>query len=756
MKAPVQATSAGPPIAEFFAVAGFQGEVVAAYRPADLAAEIGRLLDPSAAEETVHWGRNYLYRTHLCVPGGRLEVVVKQFRNRSLRERLRKRRGESKARRSWRLARRFQAADLPTAEPVLLAEAEEPDGPSFFVTRYLEGALEARYLLRAANAGRQAEAFPGIDFDRFLDTLGQTLRRMHEAGIFHRDLSIGNVLITEEMASVEDGLGNGEQPSTGDNERASAGQGPYIIDLNRARTRRRLTLSQRTRDLCRLAIFRSEHRSRFLRAYWGLAGLTRLRRAFFWLYHHGFHLKIATKKRLRGITGALRGWLLPRRPHPHIPAAPDGAGTRDRTVWDDLSDQPHQHAGRLDKLFIRLADGRSHIRQTTAFLNATPRIARRYRRLKANLYRTPVPWDGAGVCLRPHPAAPEALLEAVTTLGIRKVLLRLHPWADDHDAEEELARTLHTRGYELTFSLPQDRDLVRHPGRWERSIEVLAERFVPYGRHFQVGQAINRSKWGIWRYEEYISLARRAAAILRRHPDVEVLGPAVIDFELHVTAGVLNMPRSDLRFDALASLLYVDRRGAPENRQLGFDTVDKVVLLQAIAQTARGCGSRSWITEVNWPLWEGPHAPAGRSVAVDEATQAAFLTRYFLLTLTTGLVERVYWWQLVARGYGLMMPCDGGQLARRPAYTALQVLEKQLAGSTFLYPLPTVPGSYLFLFRRRDGEELVAGWSAAGDRQVTLPRAVQTIIEQDGSERGGAAADGRVGIGAAVRYFRLP
>ena len=57
-----------------------------------------------------------------------------------------------------------------------------------------------------------------------------------------------------------------------------------------------------------------------------------------------------------------------------------------------------------------------------------------------------MPWRGVGVGLRPWPADPAALLAAVDGLGVRHALLRLHPWADDHRAEEELARELAARG----------------------------------------------------------------------------------------------------------------------------------------------------------------------------------------------------------------------------------------------------------------------------------------------------------------------
>ena len=53
---------------------------------------------------------------------------------------------------------------------------------------------------------------------------------------------------------------------------------------------------------------------------------------------------------------------------------------------------------------------------------------------------------------------------------------------------------------------------------------------------------------------------------------------AVIDFELPEHLGSLYN-RFAFRYDGYASLLYVDRRGAPENRQFGFDLSAKIDLL---------------------------------------------------------------------------------------------------------------------------------------------------------------------------------
>ena len=720
---------------ESFALGGWHGEFSARFQPKDLEAEVGRLVDPAAAEETIHWGRNYLYRTRIETAQGMVPVVVKQFRNLGRRARLRQRLGGSKGLRSWRMARAFQAAGVPTAAPVLLIESDDPTGPSFFVTEHLEDVVEARYILRAVREDRLAEAYPDLDFESFLESTGRVLRKMHDEHLFHRDLSIGNVLLSSQRPGPEVAL-----------------EDLHIIDLNRAR-QRRLGWVGRTRDLCRLSIFENEHRKLFLKSYWGEEpGF--LRTGLYLFFHYGFLFKVEGKKAVRSRFRRLLQALRPRRAHPHIPAADPEASARDKIVWDYLSDQPHQHAGRWEKLSVRLRDAPNHLRNHATFLAATPRIWRRYRQLMAGLDQKPVPWDGVGLCVRPYPPAPEKILQALDDLDVRKVLLRLHPWEDDHQQEEDLARELHGRGYDLVYALPQNRDLVRDPARWRTKIEELAERFTPWGRHYQVGQAINRSKWGVWRYDEYLNMANEAAEILRRHPGVEVLGPAVIDFELQATAAVVNLPKAP-RFDALASLLYVDRRGAPENTQLGFDTVGKVALLQAIAETARRCGPRSWITEVNWPLWEGPHSPAGRSVSVNELEQAQYLARYYLLALSTGLVERVYWWQLVARGYGLITAEeDPRTLRRRPAFEALRTLERELRGSRYVGTFHHEEGLRSMRFDWPDGRECVVAWSLEGPRSIELPRPPTRLVEIDGLSSP-VSKSLMMEILPSVRYFHL-
>jgi len=711
---------------------GYSGLVSRRNLPDDVSTEVLRLVDPSAAEATIHWGRNYLYSAKLRTGAGPVPVVVKQFKNQGWKKVLERKLRGSKAERSWRGAMAFAAAGIPTPEPLLLAESDRPDGPSFFVTRLVAPAYEVRHFFHRIRDDSTAGGFPDVETGPFLHRLGRFCREIHDAGICHRDLSMGNVLVTaRDPHELE----------------------LFVLDCNRARAGQRMGVVRRCRDSCRFPIVEPSHQDAFLGGYWGdVPGRFALRRWFWAASVHGYLFKHAVKNRLKSLK------LGRRHPHggsyhPHIPEAREDASSRDKTVWDRLSDQPHQHAGRWEKGLIRLADAPDHFRDLAIVARSAPAVRRRYRALKEHLYSRPTSFGGIGLCLRPYSEDREAHLAAVEELGVRRVMVRLHPWDEDHGDEESLVRALHDRGYEIAFSMPQNRDLVRDRQRWRAAVEEIAERFSPFGRQFQVGHAPNRSKWGLWSRGEFIELYTEAAEILRRLDGVEVMGPAVIDFEFQVTLALVNRRHPGLSFDPLSSLLYVDRRGGPENGQMGFDTVDKVLLLRAIAEVGRNSSERLWVTEVNWPLLEGPHSPAGKTVSVDEETQADYLVRYYLLTLGTGLVERVYWWRLVARGYGLLAPEKDGTLRRRPSFDALRTLNRRLEGSTFLGPLPAADGAFLYHFARGDGEQVV-GWALKPGVGAELPSSPRRAVGRNGQDLS-VPTSTTVILGPSPVYFEL-
>ena len=715
-----------------FICADLRAEVAEAF-PVSLG-ELRRVIDPAAAEETVHWGRNYVYRTTLHGPAGETPVVVKAFREESARQRLQRRCKGSKAKRSFDASRALLAAGVPVPGPVAAVESTAPRGPSFFVSVHLEGAVEARYLFRAMNAGRERELFPEVDGALVLARLGALLRRLHAARLWHRDVSGGNVLLAGDWSGGEGG-------------------DLYLVDLGRTRIGRALSPGERMRDLARLPLHRPGDRQNLLEFYLGRAPAFG-KRALFGFHHHAFHLRNRLKDRLRGARRVLAGWKS-RSAHPHIPPPSEGAATRDRVVWDPLSDQPHLHAGRTAKLYARAGDAAIHVREAAVLVRHLPAAVGRWRVLRRELYEGPQPFGEAGVGVHGGSAPGPELLAEIEALGVRCVLLRLQPWEERLTRDQELCAELHARGLDVVLAVAQNRDLVRDPARWRAALGEIADRFAGLAGHVQVGHAINRSKWGVWNQRDYAALVGAAAEILGGAPGMRLLGPSVIDFEPHATCIALNWPENRVRFDVVSSLLYVDRRGAPENRQAGLDTVDKAALLRATIQTSRDGDRPSWITEVNWPLREGPHSPAGRHVAVGEEAQADYLARYHLLLLGSGLVERVYWWQLVARGYGLAERGDAG-LRRRPSWRALAFLVRSLSGSRALGPSPAPPPLRVHGFQRADGSSWLVAWSAADNRLEWRPHAVpRALFDRDGRELP-IRPDGIVAVSGSPVYAEMP
>ena len=416
--------------------------------------------------------------------------------------------------------------------------------------------------------------------------------------------------------------------------------------------------------------------------------------------------------------------------HAHLPKASPQASTRDRAVWDVLSDQPHQHASKWQKTRIRLADAPSHIRDYVSVAASLPSVWRRFSQIRQGLYCKPVVMGGIGLAVRPLAEDPDAHLEAILETGVRHVLLRLHPWDESHEEEERLAAALAENGIDLAVSLPQNRELVRDLPRWRAAVEELGDRFSRYSTDFVIGHAVNRSKWGVWTSAEYVRLFREAEDVLRRVAGRSHPRSGSDRLRVPVDVGVPSALRPQFRRHrepALRRPSWGARKPAARARHGRQDDA----LEGKVCDTCGRSKTPSWITEVNWPLWEGPHSPAGRAVSVDEQAQADYLTRYYLLGLGSGLVDRIYWWRLVARGYGLTTIEPDGRIRRRPSFDALRTLVRELDGAQSIGPAPAAEGVFVHQFEKGDAR-IVAAWSLEAGVEARLPFTPISGTDRDG------------------------
>jgi len=424
-----------------------------------------------------------------------------------------------------------------------------------------------------------------------------------------------------------------------------------------------------------------------------------------------------------------------------------------RFEWNEFADQPHNVAPRSERTRHHFRHWRTYFSLAAADLRYGPRALRLYCRYRKSMFRERVPLSPKAFGLSvspPFPPAAEKASEIIGLLesaGVQETLIRIPSWERARLAlYEKFAIELHSRGIGVTIALLQQRQDVFEAAAWSDFLEDVFSRLGPVCSFFEVGHAWNRTKWGVWDYTEYMDLARPAVR-LREKYGVKLVGPAVIDFEFHLYPPTV----SRLRFDKISSLLYVDRVGAPENAQFGWTAAMKMALFKAVADSSAGRPCACWITEFNWPLaGTGKFSPASGKPNVTEEEQADYLVRYYLIGLSSGLIERAYWWQLIAPGYGLV---DSRETPwrKRPGYAAFQTLARVVGGSTFSgreEPAGNAGGE-IFLFEKQ-GRDFAVAWTNGPPFEREFSRPVERILDRDGRDLGGRA--GKIKIDRSPKY----
>lgn len=397
--------------------------------------------------------------------------------------------------------------------------------------------------------------------------------------------------------------------------------------------------------------------------------------------------------------------------------------------WNPYADQPHNVASRRQRMRHHLRYAGGYIRLIFTNLRKAIPVLWRYRKIKKTLYRLPVQL-GAPFALAVSPAGSKnaELVQCLRELGIRSCLVRIPSWEKDNLEEYvDFCGRLKQQGLEITIALLQQRDDVLDPDQWRHFLEDVFSRLADRCQFFEIGHAWNRTKWGVWDYREYLTLAHTAFSTAKGH-SVKLVGPAVIDFEFHLYPPLLKI----LPYDIVSSLLYVDRVGPPENKQFGWDTARKTALLKAIVDKCSTGTSRLWITEMNWPLQgTGKYSPVAGKPNVTEEQQADYLVRYFILALAGGLVEKIFWWQLVAPGYGLI-DSRGKSWRKRPAYFAFRAMIELLTDSIFQGRFSYTKAE-IFMFCRRQ-EVFAVAWTKGEPVVYTFPGRIKKIRDRSGQE----------------------
>jgi hypothetical protein len=406
-------------------------------------------------------------------------------------------------------------------------------------------------------------------------------------------------------------------------------------------------------------------------------------------------------------------------------------------IWDFHSDQPYQlqdrnfkKAMRKHNLFSLLKTALTALVVLPFALLFSPFVKKR----KINAER----FFAMGVDIGKEADLTPALLEE---LGVKHILVRCKLW--ERDRLEELRDFIITcKAQEVTVNVLQDREHIEDLKLLKNDLRTVFNSLD--ATRFQIGSAINRAKWGFFSVNEYLAFFKTAYDLQRKEfPHIELLGSGVIDFEYHFTAHTLfNFCRC--RYGGVAALLYVDRRGAPENTQMGFDLRKKIALLASLAAISPKSKNSIYITETNWPLTgTAPYAPTSEFECVDEESYANFLVRYYLLAFATQKVDAVCWHQLIAPGYGLIDNREG--IRKRTAFTAFKTMFGFLTYADFISL--DVTKEHYTLTCKKENMTIEVHWALA---PVTLqyPSNMQ-VFARDGK----TVTDATVTVSDAPLYF---
>ncbi len=226
---------------------------------------------------------------------------------------------------------------------------------------------------------------------------------------------------------------------------------------------------------------------------------------------------------------------------------------------------------------------------------------------------------------------------------------------------------------EILITIIQDREYIENRELLAKDVASIFRAFKGVANEFQIGNAINRIKWGFVSVEEYLSFYEVVQRVRdEQFKEIKLIGSAVIDFEYHFTIRTL-FNGFKVHYDKFSSLLYVDRRGSPYSTQMGiFDLKNKIEFLESIVKSSSKSENAIYITEANWPLsGTAPYAPTSEKECVSEELYAKYMLEYFDIAIKSQKVERLYWHQLIAPGYGLV-DNRGGKIRKTKAFYAFK------------------------------------------------------------------------------------
>lgn len=379
--------------------------------------------------------------------------------------------------------------------------------------------------------------------------------------------------------------------------------------------------------------------------------------------------------------------------------------------WDKYSDQPHIISDKATKKSIYKKYRIDTLKLLALNIAIFPvlllsYIIRKHQKQQIDTNQ----FFGMGV--NPSKNISQSQIKAlINELGAKHLYIRI-PLHDIENLETYIKFIQDLNNFTITVNILQDRRHVENSKLLENSLNKIFTACEGLTKRFQIGHAINRKKWAFFSTSEFLKFYECAYQLKKKkYPHITLIGSSVIDFEYYFTIPSL-FNRKRVVYDEFNSLLYVDRRGAPESSQtlgLRFSLDGKIKLLQSLLRLSKKAPNSFIISEANWPIKDkGKHSPTGEDYCVSLEDYSKYMVRYYLIALNTQIVSQVFWHQLVAPGYGLIDNRDK-TLVKYPAFEAYKILLSHIQGAKLKHTR-IKNQNYTFVFETAE-KEIHLCWS---------------------------------------------
>ena len=342
--------------------------------------------------------------------------------------------------------------------------------------------------------------------------------------------------------------------------------------------------------------------------------------------------------------------------------------------WDKYSDQPSVIKDKAYKKAMRKKYILDYIKMLFSSLLILPLAIFVMKLFRGNEELSNKEFIGLGVNLDKDDGN-NIQQELIEELGVENLIIRIPLWdMQNIDSYVEFAKSFNQNSSKnILLNIMQDRVHIEDKELLKKDLEVIFSKFSSFVNEYQIGTTINRAKWGFFAVKEYLEVFKVAQEIRdEKYKDLKLIGPSTIDFEYYYNVrAMFNLYK--IKYDKVSSLLYVDRRGAPSNTQYGFfDTKNKIDLLYSLCKLSPKTNDEVYITEVNWPLSNtAPYAPTSEHECVSNEDYSKYMIEYLETVKKSKKIQKVFWHQLIAPGYGLVDNRDG-KIVKLPQFYVLK------------------------------------------------------------------------------------